>query len=303
MFATPDHAPNAASRDASGLSSLSRQLSSATQLPVQLVEQIDSTNQSLLSSAAELPLHPQVPYALMALQQTAGRGRRGRTWSVTQSDAPNTANQTYPAFLASLGIRCIVPVQSFSLLPLHIGVAVVQALNEWGCAAQIKWPNDIVITSPQGSAKLGGILVETRSFANGEHAVVMGMGLNWHSAPALADKLTAYIMQYLPHTAPPALEASAGLLRAMALAWQRCIEPQSDADTRQFTSNFARHFAQLDALFEYAITAVGADGSQQHGIAKGINARGHLGMQLATGQMVWLHSGEVSIRPTVKVAL
>jgi BirA family transcriptional regulator, biotin operon repressor / biotin---[acetyl-CoA-carboxylase] ligase len=294
MFAVHNAAPNVDNT----LAGLSRQLSAATDIPVQLLEHIDSTNQRLLSSADELPLHPQAPCALMALQQSAGRGRRGRSWTITDDAKPDGEARTHPAFLASLGIRCAVPVQSFSLLPLHIGVAVVQTLNQWGCAVQIKWPNDIVIATPQGSAKLGGILVETRSLANGEHAVVMGMGLNWHSAPALADKLTACVMQHLPQAAPQALEASAGLLTAMALAWQRCIDPVSDAATRHFASDFA----QYDALFKHEITAIGADGEQQHGIAKGINAQGHLGLQLATGHMVWLHSGEVSVRSKVKVA-
>jgi biotin-[acetyl-CoA-carboxylase] ligase BirA-like protein len=298
MFAVHNTAPNV--DDA--LAGLSRRLSVATQLPVQLLEHIDSTNQHLLSNADELPLHPQPPCALMALQQTAGRGRRGRTWSVAQGSAPNNATQIYPAFLASLGIRCAAPVQSFSLLPLHIGIAVVQTLNQWGCAAQIKWPNDIVIATPQGSAKLGGILVETRSLSNGEHTVVMGMGLNWHSAPALADKLTACVMQHLPQAAPQALEASAGLLTAMALAWQRCIDSASDASGNAVARYFANDFEQYDALYGLEITAIGADGEQQHGIAKGINAQGHLGMQLATGQIVWLRSGEVSVRSKVKVA-
>jgi biotin-[acetyl-CoA-carboxylase] ligase BirA-like protein len=298
MFAVHNTAPSV--DDA--LAGLSRQLSAATDMPVQLLEHIDSTNQRLLSNADELPLHPQAPCALMALQQSAGRGRRGRSWTITDDTKPDGEARTHPAFLASLGIRCTVPVQSFSLLPLHIGIAVVQTLNQWGCAAQIKWPNDIVIATPQGSTKLGGILVETRSLSNGEHAVVMGMGLNWHSAPALADKLTACVLQHLPQAAPQALEASAGLLTTMALAWQRCIDSASDASGNAVARYFANDFEQYDALYGLEITAIGADGEQQHGIAKGINAQGHLGMQLATGHMVWLHSGEVSVRANVKVA-
>jgi biotin-(acetyl-CoA carboxylase) ligase len=104
-------------------------------------------------------------------------------------------------------------------------------------------------------------------------------------------------MQHLSQTAPEPLEASAALLGAMAQAWQRCAEPQSDAATANFSDVFAQH----DALYGREVTAFGADGELQHGIAKGINAQGYLGMQLATGQIVWLHSGEVSVRPKAKL--
>jgi biotin-(acetyl-CoA carboxylase) ligase len=88
----------------------------------------------------------------------------------------------------------------------------------------------------------------------------------------------------------------------MALAWQRCIAPQSEPGGNAVARYFANDFEQYDALYGLEITAIGADGEQQHGIAKGINAQGHLGLQLATGHMVWLHSGEVSVRSKVKVA-
>lgn len=278
------------------LYSLSHQLSLLACLPVQLVATLESTNQALLDSAANLPLHPQVPCALMALVQSAGRGRRGRSWAVAHSSEPNAVK--YPAFLASLGVRCTLPLQALGLLPLHVGIAVVQQLNQWGCAAQLKWPNDIVIATAQGSAKLGGILVETRNLNAGEHAAVIGMGLNWHSAPALADKLTACVIEHLNnHNGKPNLQAiqppeilpaSAALLAAMAVAWQRCTDS---------TTDFASQFAAVDALYGLEITALDATGTVQHGIAKGVNKQGHLGLLLNnSGQLIWLHSGEVSVR-------
>ncbi len=278
------------------LSNLSHQLSLLAGLPVQLVAMLESTNQALLDSAADLPLHPQVPCALMALAQSAGRGRRGRAWAVEHGSELNAAK--YPAFLASLGVRCTMPLQALGLLPLHVGIAVVQQLNQWGCAAQLKWPNDIVIATTQGSAKLGGILVETRNLSAGEHAAVIGMGLNWHSAPALADKLTACVTQQISgrngrHNMqavqpPEALDASAALLVAMAAAWQRCMDN---------TADFMGHFAAVDALYGLEITALDAAGTVQHGIAKGVNKQGHLGLLLNnSAQLIWLHSGEVSVR-------
>ncbi len=268
--------------DTNTLALCAQRLSLAAQLPVQLVASIASTNSALLEEAAFLPIHSRPPRALMALSQTAGRGRRGRDW-LTSSE-PRTDHAIAPAFMASLGIRTQALLPTLGMLPLQIGVAVVEQLQAWGCAAQLKWPNDIVIQTAQGSAKLGGILVETRSI-EGYNAVVLGMGLNWHSAPSLADRHTACVAPFA-HTAPNSEAVSAALLAAMHMAWQRTVE--------QLPCNFAPH----DALYGHAVHAYNSDGSMLEGIAKGINAHGHLGVQSAAG-MVWLHSGEVSVRAAV----
>jgi biotin-(acetyl-CoA carboxylase) ligase len=77
--------------------------------------------------------------------------------------------------------------------------------------------------------------------------------------------------------------ACASLLGAMQLGWQRTIE-QSDCQ-----------FASVDALVGKHIAAVNHQGEVIHGVAKGINALGYLGMQTDSA-LQWLHSGEVSIK-------
>jgi BirA family transcriptional regulator, biotin operon repressor / biotin---[acetyl-CoA-carboxylase] ligase len=251
---------------------ISQRLARAAGLPVQLVASIASTNTALLADAAQLPEHPQRPCALVALSQTAGRGRRGRSW---QTAVPAQA------FLASLGVRSATALPSMGLLPLHIGVAVVEQLRAWGCAARLKWPNDVVIDTPQGSAKLGGILVESRSIDD-QTAMVMGMGLNWHSAPLLGDRLTAFVAAQMD-TPIDDITACAALLAAMQLGWERTMAQLPCA------------FAAVDALYGQTITWRDSNHDDQQGVARGINDAGHLGVQTATG-LVWLHSGEVSIK-------
>jgi biotin-[acetyl-CoA-carboxylase] ligase BirA-like protein len=269
--------------DSVQLNALAQHIAASAGLPVQLVDSIESTNQQLMADAAQLPIHPAAPSALMALQQTGGRGRRGRAWQVEQT---LSAESVQPAFLASVGVRCSLALSALAMLPLHIGVAVAQQLQAWGCPAQLKWPNDLVINTAQGSAKLGGILVETRSMgAAGEVAVIMGLGLNWHSAPLLDDKLTASVADWAP-LAPDAVHVSAGLLAAIHRAWLRCAE--------QGACDFSAH----DALYGKTVQSVSASGDSAQniqGIAMGINPQGHLGVQTAQG-LVWLHSGEVSVQ-------
>ena len=110
----------------------------------------DSTNER----AKELALAG-APHGTLvtADEQTAGRGRQGRTWSAEPGDA----------LLVSLVLR-----SPDELLPLRAAVAVAESLP---LPAQIKWPNDVWL----GGKKVSGILVEGRPQ---EGWAVLGIGLN-----------------------------------------------------------------------------------------------------------------------------
>ncbi len=88
-----------------------------------------------------------------AREQTAGRGRQGRSWSAPPGRA----------LVMSLVIR-----DPPSLLPLYAAVAVADVC---GAGARIKWPNDVLVDG----RKVAGILVEGRPF---EGWAVVGIGLN-----------------------------------------------------------------------------------------------------------------------------
>lgn len=88
-----------------------------------------------------------------AAEQTAGRGRQGRTWSAPAGSA----------LLMSLVLR-----DPPDLLPLAAGVAVARACGE---EAQIKWPNDVLVEG----RKVAGILAEARAQ---ERWAVLGVGVN-----------------------------------------------------------------------------------------------------------------------------
>jgi BirA family biotin operon repressor/biotin-[acetyl-CoA-carboxylase] ligase len=138
---------------------------------VRVVERCSSTNDVLLKTISEKPV------LLVAEEQTAGRGRRGRRWH----SAPG-AGVTF-----SLGRRVRRPVRELAALSLVAGVAAVRALRALGVrAAGLKWPNDLVVDG----AKLGGILVETRSQA--AHAVI-GIGINCRHTPGLDRRLQRQI--------------------------------------------------------------------------------------------------------------
>ena len=123
---------------------------------------IESTNSYLVEQAQAGAISGTV---CLAEYQSAGRGRRGRTW------ISPFGNNIYLSILWHYhgGLAVI------SGLSLAIGVAVIRALSELNISdVGLKWPNDIYW---QGQ-KLGGILVEVTGESNGPSSAVMGLGLN-----------------------------------------------------------------------------------------------------------------------------
>ena len=257
------------------LDCISRALSQRAGFTVQLLARTHSTNQVLLDEAASLTAQPT---ALLALAQSAGRGRRGRVWENAhpQQSAPAPAAH---AFLGSVGVASTAPLAALSLLPLYVGVAVARCVQNWGIAARLKWPNDIWVDG----AKLAGILVETAPITAitgnaAATAVVMGLGLNWTAAPQIAGKSVCCVADCLP-TRPDPVQAAGDLIAALHRAYLDC------------TQGAALAFAAFDALRGVAIcTDQGLQGR-----AVGINTQGHLGLHTAQGTH-WLHSGEVSVQ-------
>lgn len=127
---------------------------------VDVVAETGSTNADLIARAGR---GEDIDGAvLIAENQTAGRGRRGRSWSAVP----------FAQITMSVGVDATaVPSSAWGWLPLATGVAVVDAVAGTGVAAGLKWPNDVLA----GGGKLAGILAEV---AGAQQAVVIGVGLN-----------------------------------------------------------------------------------------------------------------------------
>ena len=100
-----------------------------------------------------------------AEQQTAGRGRRGKTWH-----SPAGAN-----IYCSVGWQCQGALASWSGLSLAVGAILAESVAaHLGIQLQLKWPNDLFYQE----RKLGGVLVELLGEQDGGHNAVIGFGLN-----------------------------------------------------------------------------------------------------------------------------
>lgn len=150
---------------------------------VRVLPEADSTNQRVLELARE-----GVPEGVViaADHQTAGRGRRGRTWSAP----PGTS------LLVSVLVRPPIAVSLAHLVTSAAAVAAAEACQAVaGIEPSLKWPNDLVVEDASGTRKLAGLLAESVVEAGLLEAVVVGMGMNvnWPSPlpTDLADSAVA----------------------------------------------------------------------------------------------------------------
>lgn len=119
---------------------------------------------------------------VIADEQTAGRGRMGRSWWAP----PNTC------LLMSVLVRPQLPPAQALRLTMIAGLAAVEAIERvTGLTAQLKWPNDIWLNRK----KAGGILTETALTGEQLEYAIVGIGLNvnatFQDQPALAETATS----------------------------------------------------------------------------------------------------------------
>jgi BirA family transcriptional regulator, biotin operon repressor / biotin---[acetyl-CoA-carboxylase] ligase len=109
-----------------------------------------------------------------ALEQTAGRGRRGRAWS-------SPPGNLYASLL--LRPRCAVDqaAQLGFVAALAVGDTLMSICNDRLDGLSYKWPNDVLLRG----RKIAGILLESELDSNGEipSFVVVGVGINLASSP------------------------------------------------------------------------------------------------------------------------
>jgi BirA family biotin operon repressor/biotin-[acetyl-CoA-carboxylase] ligase len=240
---------------------------------------VTSTNTLLLESGA--PPVGQFDF-ITAEHQSAGRGRRGRTWLAPPGGAICLSwSWCFEAMASQMGA-----------LSLAVGVAACRALRSTGfTGVQLKWPNDLV--TPQG--KLGGILLEMRTESAGPMHVVSGIGLNVALGTTLHEQLEA---GSLPPVDLRSLAGNAALPGRSAIV--AALLDHGVLAMQQFAQAgfllFRDEYAAADALRNRPVTVQGS-GAPQGGIARGVDADGALLVE-RSGQIHRIIAGEVSVRAT-----
>lgn len=239
---------------------------------VTVLWETDSTNRYLSQQALSDDV---AGTSCLAETQTAGRGRRGRSWV-----SPLGGN----VYLSQLW-RFNGGPANLSGLSLAAAIAVVQVVRQLGVKdAGLKWPNDVLVNGK----KLAGILLEINGESNGPSNVVVGVGVNVR----LPDTVQKEIDQ-------PAVSLESLLGRAIErnrfAAYLVCnlyeiYEKFSERGFPAFIDQWHEYDVYLGQKIQLSLPA-----GDIVGINRGVNQGGSLQVEY-DGQIYSYQSGELSIR-------
>ncbi|WP_428100056.1 biotin--[acetyl-CoA-carboxylase] ligase [Candidatus Rariloculus sp.] len=246
---------------------------------LEVFTELESTNRYLLDKRAP---EPGELAACVAEHQSAGRGRRGRSWH-----APLGAGV---CLSAAWSFRETPP--ELAALSLAVGVVVRRVLRcEAGIEIDLKWPNDLV----WDDRKLGGILVELTAEAQGRCHVVVGLGINVAMSQDLLERISDWsagavdLMQATAGRAPRRTMLVTELIDALKALF-------ADYERRGFAP-YRDEWRSADYLRGKPVRVDEALHSTI-GTAGGISADGALLLETDKGSLRRVISGDVSVRPT-----
>jgi BirA family transcriptional regulator, biotin operon repressor / biotin---[acetyl-CoA-carboxylase] ligase len=197
-----------------------------------------------------------------ALQQTAGRGRRGRRWL-------SPAGNLYASFVVRPECPAARAAQLGFVAALAVGDALRDAMPRRACI-NYKWPNDVVVDGQ----KIAGVLIESEAGAGGVPAfVVVGIGINLASAPSDTEIPATCVAAFAGATPGPD-----GMLERLAARFDAWLKRW------QVTGFAAIRDAWLAAAASLGLPIrVRLDGTELHGRFRDIDGDGVLLLETADG--------------------
>ena len=212
---------------------------------------------------------------VIADEQTAGRGRSGRRWFTPRGTAlafslilrPTAAERIHPAQTTGLG-----------------AVALVEALRTLGLAAQIKWPNDVLLNG----RKVAGILVESVWSGDRIETFMLGMGINvLASSVQPADQLL-----YTATSLEAELNEPVDRLKILRAILSALIERRPKIGTEEFIRTWESNLAFIGER-----VLVGRDNEPPlTGTLLGLESDGSLRL-ITNNKPLTIQFGEIHLRP------
>lgn len=208
--------------------------------------------------------------------QTAGKGRRGRSWeSVAEKN-----------IYFSILLRPKIKTERAPMLTIVMAYSVAKALERnLGIFTQIKWPNDLILNKK----KLCGILTEMSLKETEIDYVIIGVGINANAtefSQELQDKATSIYLETKKEVARK--EVLQEVLKEFSIHYQRFLEQEDLAFLQegynQILVNKGSEVLVLEPGNEYMATAMG------------INEKGELLVTTKDGKEITVFAGEVSVR-------
>jgi len=234
---------------------------------IETVAETRSTNADLLARLASGERLAEGHW-LIALRQTAGRGRQGRDWfdgvgNFMGSTVVHRA-ETDP------------PAHSLALVAGMAAYETVLPLCPEPGLLKLKWPNDLLV----GGAKLCGILLEAQG-----SSVVVGIGINLASAPQLPDRATIALSQIAP---TPTLESFASQM-------QKAFDLELERWRSFGLAPLIRRWLAAGTPIGTALTVHEPDGTAVAGSFAGLDDDGNMMLCLEDGSVRAIHAGDVML--------
>ncbi len=230
---------------------------------------IDSTN---TEAARQARLGADEGLCIIAAQQTAGRGRHGRTW----------VSEAGSGLYFSIVLRPKLELRHLPLITLMTGVAVHDALKEIGVRPDFKWVNDILV----GDKKICGILAETVETPTGL-AVIVGIGINLTSRN-FPDEIagTATSIEAETDELKSADTVAESLTRYIAYFYGILADENGPAET-------IGHWRQRSTYFSGKAVRVTLPDGTLEGVTDGLEENGALRVKTSDGSVRIIQAGDV----------
>jgi BirA family transcriptional regulator, biotin operon repressor / biotin---[acetyl-CoA-carboxylase] ligase len=242
---------------------------------------LPSTNETLKEMvAAGTSQQPPAGTLVIADYQSAGKGRLNRQWQAPAGTS----------LLFSVLFRPQWPPQQATWLTMIAALAAAEAIEaETGLAASLKWPNDVLLGSPPGWRKVGGILLEGEISHDRLQSAILGIGLNVNltaeQLPPAAFSPTSLLLESgRPVSRLALLTTLLSRLESYYEAARQGHSPQPAWNTR------------LIAIGQRATVASQPAGPPLEGLVEGTNEWGHLLLRDDSGRLHLIAAGDVSLR-------
>ncbi|MFQ6809954.1 MAG: biotin--[acetyl-CoA-carboxylase] ligase [Blautia sp.] len=213
----------------------------------------------------------------LAEAQTRGKGRIGRVWN-----SPPREN----IYMNLLLMEPEIFPENAASLTLVMGLSVAQAAIEvTGKSAGIKWPNDVVMSGK----KICGILTEMQVSGTMPKYITIGVGINVNQREfpeELQDKATSLRLE--KGEILEREEMAAKTLEYFEKNYEKFLQTQDLSFLKSEYEALLLNQNQPVRLIEKGI--------ESRGIARGITGKGELLVELETGEVKKVLSGEVSVR-------
>ncbi len=205
---------------------------------------------------------------MLADGQTAGRGRRRRSWV------------SLPGKGLYLSVLFRPPPGPPTRWTLGAAVAACDACHALGAeTVTIKWPNDLLA----GRDKLGGILVETRSAGGAVDELIVGLGVNVHHDDAEIKSIGVRGVTSLHRAVPSGMVGSRTELAGAFL--KRMDEVATSLEGGNWSAVAAAWLDRAPRAHGAPVSVSGVDGATWSGVSAGLAEDGALVVEDAAGQL------------------